>query len=106
MTFPDPRTPGESHSTEPPDLDVLEILDAMGEMSMREVYLQVRTVATAWNVIAGLCARKAASLWIEEGGVWRRLEEWEVAALMRARLRGSGEPAPEDSRLMLRAGAG
>ena len=75
----------------------------MGEMSIAAVYSQVGHVPAAWSVIAALNRRKAAAVWLVSSETTRRLEDWEVAALVRARVHNSPEVTPKDSRLVLRA---
>jgi hypothetical protein len=88
----------------PPSIDLIEILYAMGAMSMGEVHAQVPDRREAWTAIGHLVANRIAALWVSEDGAARRLEQWEINALLRARLHDSGEPAPQHATLALRAG--
>src|SRR3954467_11010894 len=78
----------------------------MGEMTMREVHVQVREPHVAWNAIDHLVKNKIAELWVTDGGSERRLVDWEVLALLRNRLSQSRETAPRDETLSLRAAEG
>jgi hypothetical protein len=87
----------------PPDLDLIEILYATGDMSMREVHVQVGTRCNVWEVISRLVRAGVATVWSDLDR--RQLADWEVAALVRNRLGQSTEPAPADEHLVLRKGA-
>jgi hypothetical protein len=55
----------------------------------------------SWGVIAALVREGIAALWTRDG---RDLVDWEVAALLRTRMKKSGEMDVQDQELVLRSG--
>jgi hypothetical protein len=85
----------------PMDLDVIEQLYADGQVRVSSIVRMAADASTAWRMIASLLGAHAADLNVTDISATRRLDEWEVAALLRNRLHGSAEATPPDEALRL-----
>ncbi len=86
----------------PPEIDFIEQLYGMGEVSVRTPYQLVKDQPNAWRMAGSLLRSGVTALWLNSDSECRPLEAWEVAAIIRARTAQSGETTPPDDHLEFR----
>ena len=90
----------------PFEIDLIETLYAMGEVTVPMAFQMAGDQSKVWPAIAVFLQRNVANLWVTESSEGRQLADWEAAAILRARLRSSGETTPPDDALSLRSAEG
>lgn len=84
------------------EIDSIEQIDAMGEMSAKLVFA-ISPSVRAWRATESLLPAGTVAVAVADDRGECTLADWEAVALIRDRLHGSGEPAPSDDSLALRA---
>jgi hypothetical protein len=87
----------------PLEIDLIETLYGVGEVAVPILLQMADTPDAAWRVLAAMRGAQTAALVVIEAGDERRLSDWEIAAILRNRLKGSREPCPSNESLVIRA---
>jgi len=81
----------------------LEMLAQSGEVTIAALYKMSKgNKRRAWQLVGKTVADGVASVWIAATAIERKLELWEVAALVRNRIGMGGEEGHSDRCLVIR----
>lgn len=86
----------------PPDINLIEILFATGEVSIAEVRAICEDERQLWALIDAQVHKGHAEVWVDAPNGARKLETWEIATLVRDRAASTGEFEHPDAALRIR----
>ncbi len=91
-------------SSIPPDINLIELLYSMGEVSIAEVRAICRDEAQVWKLIEDQIRKGHAEAWVGATDAARKMEPWEIAQWIRDRAGATDQSPRTDEPIRIHCG--